>query len=263
MKKLLLFLLLIVGYRFCYGQSESVKFKSKQLKFDGLGQSELKGQFIKNDFAPLWLHTENQYVYGFIGNDYQRLKLKFLSVIKDSLSQNTYDVLGKSMVRNNIVGFHGKIKITNVRKFVTMSLGVDDELKGKGLKGQFMIVGDYLFAEDATNSNSGVFKGKFRTDFYLDKNKKVYYDDIEMYSDGYTNNEFVGQWASYNDSKLIKRCNWGDYRIPNSGDFDIGAGEFSPNDKYLKYGWKNLRDVSLTGLPGKKAQQIESLTWWK
>ena len=35
-------------------------------------------------------------------------------------------------------------------------------------------------------------------------------------------------------------CAWGHYRIPNSGDLDIGVGEFSPNPKYLSNGWGNF-----------------------
>jgi hypothetical protein len=45
-------------------------------------------------------------------------------------------------------------------------------------------------------------------------------------------------WApgEYGNPKL-KICNWGEFRIPFSGDLDIGAGEFSPNPKYFSKGW--------------------------
>ena len=32
----------------------------------------------------------------------------------------------------------------------------------------------------------------------------------------------------------------GHYRIPNSGDLDVGAGDFSPNTKYLNNGWSDF-----------------------
>lgn len=93
-----------------------------------------------------------------------------------------------------------------------------------------------------------------RAEYFIDKNGKVKYDDTEDCSDSYTNNQFAGTWKSYTDN-IIKTCNWGDYRIPASGDLDIGAGEFSPSDKYLKYGWQSLRDcVSQSNPDYKKAK---------
>lgn len=47
---------------------------------------------------------------------------------------------------------------------------------------------------------------------------------------------FVGSWTSYK-TNIAKKCNWGDYRIPDSSDLDIGTGEFSVNEKYVKNDW--------------------------
>lgn len=41
-------------------------------------------------------------------------------------------------------------------------------------------------------------------------------------------------------NKLMK-CNWGDCRIPDSSDLDIGAGEFVPAEEYIDSGWQLLR----------------------
>jgi len=157
------------------------------------------------------------------------------------------------MVKNTIAEFHGTIKITSIRKLKITQHGCEDGDKFQGFKGEFFILGDYSFSENKEQNLSGIFNGAFRSDFFLDKNNKVRYDDIEFCSDGYTNNQFVGQWQSYNGS-LTKRCNWGDFRIPNSGDFDIGAGEFSPS-KYIENGWQNI----------KKEQQLSNAEykWWK
>jgi hypothetical protein len=173
-------------------------------------------------------------------------------VTKDSSSPGTYHAYGKSMVKNNIDEFNGTIIISNIRQLQNADYGVDDEYKNNGIKGRYIILADYKFSENKEQVHSGIFTGVCQTDFYLDKNIKVRYDDIDMEADGYTNNQFVGQWASY-DGKLVQRCNWGDFRIPNSGDLDIGAGDFSPNDKYLKYGWQSLRDKSAA----------ENAKWWK
>jgi len=205
------------------------------------------------DFSQLFLHTDNSEVYGFIGDNYQRLRIKFITATKSQPLSNTYLVYGKSMVKQNICVFRGVVFISSIRKYKTMSYGVDDEYKHKGIKGQYVISGAYSFSEDSAQAHSGVFKGNFQSNFYLDKNNKVHYDDIADAADGFTNNQFVGEWIGYK-SKLVKRCNWGDFRVPNSGDLDMGAGEFSPYDKYLKYGWQSIRDMDA---------KIEQVKWWK
>ncbi|WP_260390444.1 hypothetical protein [Riemerella anatipestifer] len=67
----------------------------------------------------------------------------------------------------------------------------------------------------------------------IDNKGQFRYDALNFFSDGFSNNQFVGSWTSYK-TNITKRCNWGDYRIPESGDLDIGVGEFSVKDKYLK-----------------------------
>jgi hypothetical protein len=63
-------------------------------------------------------------------------------------------------------------------------------------------------------------------------------------ADGFSNNTFVGTWTSYKTGKS-KKCNFGDYRIPEcegSNGCDIGAGEFSINPKYRENGWQSYCD---------------------
>ena len=178
---------------------------------------------------------------------------------------NVYLIYGKSMVKNNICAFHGVISISGIRKYKTMVYGADDEYKSKGIKGQYVILGSYRFSEDSTQAHAGIFKGHLQSNFYLDKSNRVRYDDISMVSDGYTNNQFVGTWTSYKN-QLTKRCNWGDFRIPYSGDLDIGAGEFSPggNDgKYLPYGWQSRVDYFTSDSQSKQAKATEEAKWWK
>ena len=161
------------------------------------------------------------------------------------------------MVKTNIDEFNGTIKISNIRKFKPLLHGCEDEYKYKNYKGEFVLLGDYVFQENSQQKHAGVFKGTFRSDFFIGKYDRIKYDDIEDCSDSYTNNQFVGQWASY-DGKVIQRCNWGDFRIPNSGKMDIGAGEFSPDDQYLKYGWQSVRDLVVQGAHYDKAKAIEN-----
>ena len=261
LKKTLLTCLIICSCFFSFGQTEAQKFIKKQLDSEYTSKPELKTPLGKHDFSALFTKTDNCGVYGFIGENYQRLRIKFIYVSKNASSADTYDVYGKSLVKNNLVEFRGTLKISHIRKLLITQHGCEDEARYKGFNGEFVILGDYKLSESKNEKYSGVFQGSFRTDFFLDKNNKVQYDDIEFCSDGYTNNQFVGQWTPYGGN-LSKRCNWGDFRIPNSGNFDIGAGEFSPDDQYLKFGWQTVRDLVLNQ-NNKKARQIEEAKWWE
>lgn len=262
MKKALLAIAIALQFTIAFAQTEAEKFRNKSLSNTYLSPTELKDKFTSYDYSRLFTITDNAMVYGFIGDNFQRIRVKIISITKDPSLPDTYNVYGKSMVKNNLDKFRGTIKITNIRKYKETSYGVDDELKGKGIKGEYLLIGMYNFAEAATQEHAGVFKGIFSSGFYLDKNNIVHYDDIEKYTDGYSNNQFVGQWVSYNN-KLVKRCNWGDYRIPNSQDLDGGAGEFSPNDKYLSAGWQTIRDAYGNSATSIKAKQVEKAKWWK
>jgi len=57
-----------------------------------------------------------------------------------------------------------------------------------------------------------------------------------MSSDEYRNNQYVGTWIDY-ETKEEKTCNWGEYRIPFSGDLDYGSAQFAPREKYYNKGW--------------------------
>jgi len=65
------------------------------------------------------------------------------------------------------------------------------------------------------------------------------------------------------NSTFTQACNWGDYRISNSGDLDIGAGEFSPNNKYLKSGWQTVRNAYSGQQYSKAALKAERDKWWQ
>jgi len=215
---------------------------------------------LKYDFSSLWTNTDESSIYGFIGDNYQRIRIKIISVNKDNENPVVYNVIGKSMVKTNISQFTGVIKISQIKIYKTMHWGVDNEYKDKGIKNQGVIIAEYQFAEDSAQTHSGVFKGKLSTWWYIDKIGKIQYDNIQISSDPYSNNQFVGTWTSF-QIKATKPCNWGDSRIPNSGDLDIGAGEFSPDDKYLPYGWQTYRDAYINN--DKQALQIEQKKWWK
>lgn len=196
-------------------------------------------ELLKYDLSGIFTHTDNSAVFGFIGDNFQRLRIKFLSAKKDPEKPDTYIVTGKSWVKNNIQSFSGRITLNVAGISSPDYYGLDDEYKDKGIKGRYTLLGPYVLSETGNNEHSGVFKGMVIAKIYIDKNNVVQYDDMDIHSDSYSNNQFIGQWISH-DKKTLKTCNWGDYRIPNSKDLDIGAGDFSPNEKYLSNGWENL-----------------------
>ena len=204
---------------------------------------------------------------GFIGNDYQRFKIHYLSVKKNQENPYQYLVTGKTKVKNNICNFSGTITIIKsktCKDMITMIMpktfkGCHDLRYKEGVA-----CCECDFFEDSTQQSSGIITGKLKTQFYLDSNENIFYDNLNDISDGFTNNQFIGTWKSYK-TNITKKCNWGDYRIPDCGDLDEGAGEFSPYETYLKYGWQSYRTANWNSdsAGSKKAKLIENEQWWK
>ena len=261
MKRLtaILFLFLAIN---ASGQTKdrTLKWANQILSDKRLSKKDYKNSITKYDFGSLWTDTDSDSVFGFIGQNYQRIRVKIISATKDKSRPDTYDVSGKSMIRNNVCPFNGTIKIIKVRIYNKKHWGVDNEYKNKGIKKQGLVIAEYHFSENKAWIFSGTFDGVLATYWYIDRKGKLTYDDIEKESDSYGNNQFVGIWKKYRGD-VVKISNWGDYRIPLSGDLDGGAGEFSPVDKYLRFGWQTYRDAYIDN--DKQARQVEENQWWK
>ena len=146
-----------------------------------------------------------------------------------------------------------------------MHQGVDDIYKDSIIKKEGILLAKYHFNEDNLQSHSGIFEGTLTTLWYIDSIGQLKYDDMDMVSDFYCNNQFVGTWKDYK-SNLTKICNWGDYRVPYSGDLDTGAGDFCINPKYTKNGWENYVKAFNSGKENEailQARRIEEMEWWK
>ena len=240
--------------------SQNILSKKNKNEFDGgkLSSEELVQKMTKYDFSSIWLEKDND-VLGFIGDDYQRLNIRLISVIKCSDDFTKYYVYGKSMVKNNICIFIGEIKLLHIKQII-----FDDDVKqilfeehqdeseksNRYLAPEYVLLAQYSFFEDQKEKSTGKFNGILKTNFYI-HNDNVYYNDfrIEM-SDKFNNNQYVGVWTSYATGKS-KICNWGDFRIPFSGNLDIGIGEFSPNPTYYQKGWDSY------------SNQKPNKGWWK
>lgn len=217
--------------------------------------------FNSFDFSNIWTRTKNTLVIGIIGENHQRIKIKLITITKQSDNPNQYLVKGKSSVKGTICDFSGIITIVTIKEIKELHFGVDDFYADKGIIKQGVLVANYEFNENREQKYSGVFKGELFSKWYLNSKNQIIYDDIESNSDGYMNNAFIGIWKRYKTQKE-KKCNWADHRIPNTNqDFDIGAGEFSPSEKYLDNGWNNYSQAWVYG--DEEARKKENEKWWE
>ncbi len=207
-------------------------------------------EVIENtDISFVWGGEISQYNrLGYIGDQYQRFQIHFLSVIQNFDNPYEYFLYGKTNVRENICEFQGSLQITEV------SLIEDEDYP------QFTRVylgGDYVLFEDQSCLHSGVFRGEFDSYVYLDEEGTVFYDNLDEEADDYANNQFYGDWENYFDDER-RTCNWGDKRIPFSAGLDMGPEEFKPSFRYLENGWKEyLEERSRI----EKGEEIER--WWE
>ncbi len=263
MKKLILTNFLIVLFLITNGQ-ENIYFDSYHsfLKYQYsdryIDKGDIKSELINYNFSPLWIlpgstdidyqvsgfTNTRQELKGFIGKDFQRIYIHFIQITKNEDNPNEYFVNGKSNVKGNICDFMGTMKIKLARE-ITFDYhpGEDFLVNIDSVKKQGVIICEYNFYENSTQEHSGKFSGILITLFYIDSNDKLKYNAIKGFSDSYINNQFIGNWTSYK-TKKSKVCNFGEWRIPNSGDLNIGAGEFYPNEKYFDKGWNPVEQIN-------------------
>ncbi len=243
MRNILLFSSLL--YSFCFGQvdpyynrqlneyfnPQQIDFSKEYFDLQSKQYSKDKNQLqqsLSYDYSSIWL-TENTQQNGVIGLNYQRIQIHISKVTKSKNSPDTYLIIGKSKVNNNICNFSGEIKLINF--FYT------DRDNSEFTKCADLFA-SYVFYEDSTQNHSGMFKGIMECAVYLDKTKILLDESMDV-TDGYWNRTFVGTWTDYTTQKS-KKCIWGDYRLPFTFDFDCGDGEMVVCDKYVKNGWQTF-----------------------
>ncbi len=212
------------------------KLNNPEYSIDKLKTENLVSKYQKYDFSTL-LTPRTDFI-GYIGSDFKRIQIFYSSICKDQADPKIYNVKGVSIVGSNVCDFGGTISVDAIREYETMHFGVDLKYKDDGLKAQGILIGKYSFKENQDQKHSGTFTGIITLRWYVDKFGLIHYDDIQFHSDRYRNNQYIGIWEPYKGD-YEKKCNWGEYRIPFSGDLDIGAGGFSPNSKYHDKGWKD------------------------
>jgi len=171
-------------------------------------------------FVPRWFEP-----IGYRGRDFQRFYIHYDSV--RFKGNGVYDVYGRTRYRDTIRLFSGMITLDSMRLH---------QAEHQPSTGEFgSLYGHYQFDEDEF-SGGGVLTGKMKVNF-AKINGRFYYDAFMFIADDYSNNQYEGVWTS-KDLTCMEKCNWGDFRIPNSWGLDCGDGEFIPCDECLAYGWQ-------------------------
>lgn len=235
-----------------YGQTDNrASFKESCLNSEYADKTEILNKVVGYDFSNILKFDKYNYdvvIRGYIGSNYQRIQVHFISIIKNSENPSQYYVYGKTKVKNNICDFQGTIDLINSRYYKESDI---DTIK------QGFILAKYKFFEDPNQKYSGYFEGFLKSDWYITDNGFLCYDDLSIIADGYANNEFVGIWNSYNNN-ASKICNWAHGRIPYSNNLDIGAGEFYPDKQYQKNGWDSYMTEYNEFVTTRK-----KVEWWK
>ena len=183
------------------------------------------------------LNGEKNNFLGFIGANYKKLRITFTSIKKSEENKDVYEVEGFSTVMNkNKRTFKGTFSLLSHYKFAEQTVDVPLPKKGE-------IVGystfSYELAEDENLTATGVFKGKMIVMWLKKVNAAPVYF-LPFNRDSERNYQFFGTWTSYK-TKKTSVASWGEDRIPCSGDFDEGVGDFSPKPQYWQYGWEEFR----------------------
>lgn len=200
------------------------------LNSKNLDPTDLQKRLLKQNLSILWISKFQEYTHGFIGNSFQRFDIHMTSVVKDRENPSLYHVKGRTRVKLKVCDFTGSFKVIAARKWKESE--VDSVTQG-------IFALRYELREIGTQDRAGILEGYAQTGWYIDSSGAIQYDDLTASADGFSNNEFVGIWKSYDNASRVQ-CHWGDFRIPLSGDLDNGTGDFHPADKYRSYGWENF-----------------------
>lgn len=177
------------------------------------------------DCSAIWVASDH--AVGIIGRNYHKIQIQIRSVEQDSSDKTSYNVTGKSIVRETECDFTGQIRIISALQFPEPIFPNTHE---------GVVFAKYEFVEDGEQKHSGTFSGILESSFAIDTLGNIGLDTLFIDADGYSNNTYVGKWTSH-QTGFEKKCIWGDYRLPFTFDFDQGDGEMIVNEKYREYGW--------------------------
>ena len=127
-------------------------------------------------------------ILGFIGDNYQRFHIHFISVIQYPKNPYEYFAYEKTKVKNTICSFQGTIKIIEAKLYIE---GDSPEYCEQGYA-----ICEVLLFEDNKEESTGFIKGNLKSNFLTDNKGILGYDALIFVADGFSNNQFIGTWTS-------------------------------------------------------------------
>lgn len=191
------------------------------------------------DFEPLWLHLNGGQL-GYVDTTYTRLRLRFDFILRDAADPTRYWVRGRCRVDSVTVPLQGYFRLTHARQRrfahpTRLPLPSATLATSRGL-----VLGEYHLAQYPPPTRPVVLRGVLLTNWFTDAKGQLRYDDEDLYSnDFFNNNSFVGTWSQ---GPVSRPGHWGDHRVFGSNrTLDIGAGNFAPDiERYPHRGWESM-----------------------
>ena len=204
-------------------------------------------QFIYEGMDGRSLYYKETVFNGVLGDKYDRIEI-YINPQVERTDSLTFKVTGKSKVKKNICDFTGEIHVEHI-------YNVWERANDPDSPDYYLMVCNYLFKEDEEQYGTGFFKGTYGVYCYIDEaNKKVCLDIDLGGGDGYNKRNYVGTWQSYK-TKAVKRCIWGQCRLPYTFDFDIGDENMRINPKYNSPEWEQWQSEFFN--------LEEKFCWWE
>ncbi|MGC9344740.1 MAG: hypothetical protein ACP5E3_18680, partial [Bacteroidales bacterium] len=140
----------ILSYSGLFGQEpDSLQNSLKEVEVDST-QEFLLTAIENSDIGFLWAGSQSQdNRLGFIGENFQRLQIRFLSVIQNFDNPYEYFMYGKTKVKDNICEFQGSLIIREA--------GVVEDEDYPDINRAYL-AGDYVLFEDQSCLHSGIFR---------------------------------------------------------------------------------------------------------
>lgn len=192
-------------------------------------------------------NTGQNQLNGIIGLDNKRIKIHIHRTERAEKEKGVFTIYGKSNVNGNICDFQGTVKVLRIYE-------ISDILPGLG-----QLFAEYEFFEDINQKHVGAFKGVFESSIMVDHQHQTLNLNDDFLYDADQNRTYVGVWESYKGG-ILKKCIWGNNRLPFTFDFDCGDGEMRVCEKYEKNGWELFnRDKEYEVIDGQTSLKDK---WW-
>lgn len=188
---------------------------------------------LKYDLTEFLYTDENFGTDGVFDTIYQRIQIHFERITRDSTDACIYHIIGADRLKGLVTPFEGRIQIDNIIE----NVGNIYERNVPSSDRLIEFYASYKFTESVSKAGSGIFEGRLTIYMTMNEDNKLLDNMGEYMGDGFENFTYEGTWQNHNMGR-IKQCTWGQGRLPNTKDFDVGAGGLFVNDKYRKNGWE-------------------------